>query len=380
MIERRRRQGRDSDASRRRGLKPLRCLLALVSLFWLFPPLFAQGSPLKSDEQVILFPTTARLDETGATWIVPVHGWVFEAEETSLWRRAVVEGLLKGLELEPEVAGEALFRERARMFLVDNEGGKRLRLGIGGQVVTVGPSASNGHFTGLARVLRANLAAEEGGGWAALELVMPEGDARRFTGSVRLGAARGLSLISDIDDTIKVSEVTDKQALLANTFLRPYQAVPGMAAVYRRWAADGAVFHYISPSPWQLFPAPSPFLAEQDFPAGSFHLKTFRLKDRTFLDLFAAPAAYKVPLIEGLLADFPGRHFVLVGDSSEQDPEIYAAVAARHPERVRHIFIRDVSPGGDAADRFARAFRAIPRKRWTVFTDARRLPAMPFEE
>ena len=117
---------------RRRRLKFLRHLPALVSLFWLFPPLLAQGSPLKSDEQVILFPTTARLDETGANWIVPIHGWIFEAEETSLWRRALVEGLLKGLELDPEVVGEALFRERARMFLVDNERAKRLQLRIGG--------------------------------------------------------------------------------------------------------------------------------------------------------------------------------------------------------------------------------------------------------
>lgn len=355
-------------------------LLALASLFWLFAPLLAAGSPLKSDEQVILFPTTARLDETGANWIVPIHGWVFELEETSLWRRALVAGLLKGLELDPEVADEALFRERARLFLVDNERGKRLQLHIGGQVLSVGPSEPNGHFTGLARVPRDQLAPGEGGGWSALDLVMPEGDERRFTGAVRLVGARGLSVISDIDDTIKVSEVTDKQALLANTFLRPYQAVPGMAEAYRRWAAEGAVFHYLSASPWQLYPVLAPFLAEQGFPAGSFHLKTFRLKDRSFFDLFGAPEAYKVPLIEGLLADFPGRRFVLVGDSSELDPEIYATVAARHPEQVRHIFIRDVAPDGDAADRFAQTFQALPRELWTVFTDARRLPAMPPEE
>ena len=63
----------------------------------------------------------------------------------------------------------------------------------------------------------------------------------------------------------------------------------------------------------------------------------------------------------------PGRSFVLVGDSVEQDPEVYAELYRRHPTQVRHIAIRVVSPGREA--RLPQVFAAVPRERWTVFED-----------
>jgi phosphatidate phosphatase APP1 len=63
---------------------------------------------------------------------------------------------------------------------------------------------------------------------------------------------KGLSVVSDIDDTIKISSVTVKEELMANTFFRPWRAVPGMAALYQQWGQEGAVFHYVSNSPWPL--------------------------------------------------------------------------------------------------------------------------------
>jgi UDP-N-acetylmuramoylalanine--D-glutamate ligase len=48
------------------------------------------------------------------------------------------------------------------------------------------------------------------------------------------------------------------------------------------------------------------------------------------------------------------RAVVLIGDSGEQDPEIYAEVVRRHPQAVRMIYIRNVNPDPariDAMDR-----------------------------
>jgi len=39
--------------------------------------------------------------------------------------------------------------------------------------------------------------------------------------------------VSDIDDTIKLSFVTDKPLFIKNTLLREFQAVPGMAELYK---------------------------------------------------------------------------------------------------------------------------------------------------
>lgn len=352
--------------------------LSAAALF-LAEPTMVQGSPIKADEDVILFPTTAYLDQAAGQWVIPFHGWIFEPEEDSIWRAALVSSLVEALEVDENSVEQELFRTRARMFLVDNERGKRLVARIGGQGYAVAASTPNGHIRDVARIARSRVQVYESRGWAPVEIVMPERDRRRFRGAVWLAGPTGLSVISDIDDTIKVSNVTDKEALLANTFLRPFRAVPGMAETYRRWAAAGAAFHYLSASPWQLYPAISSFLAEQDFPDGSYHLKTFRLKDRTFFDLFGAPEAYKVPLIEGLLRNYPGRRFLLIGDSSEKDPEIYAAVAARYPEQVAHIFIRDVGAAASSGDRFTRIFQAMPPDRWTVFRDARELLEVSLE-
>ena len=47
-------------------------------------------------------------------------------------------------------------------------------------------------------------------------------------GIAYLYPAQGISVVSDIDDTIKDSSVGDKRELLANTFLRKFRSIDGM--------------------------------------------------------------------------------------------------------------------------------------------------------
>jgi phosphatidate phosphatase APP1 len=46
--------------------------------------------------------------------------------------------------------------------------------------------------------------------------------------------------------------------------------------------------------------------------------------------------------IRRLLQTFPHLPFVLIGDSGEQDPEIYRAVVKEYPKRIRVIYVRSV--------------------------------------
>ena len=178
----------------------------------------------------------------------------------------------------------------------------------------------------------------------------------------------GLSVISDIDDTVKVTQVADREKMLRNTFLRSYVAVPGMADLYRQWARRGATFHYISASPWQLYEPLYTFMEARGFPAGSFLLKTFYWKDSRFMSLFVDPMEYKLASIDPVLRLYPRRRFVLVGDSGEKDPEAYGELARRYPEQIVRILIRAV--GGEARDlgRFREAFKDVPQDKWVVFT------------
>ena len=58
-----------------------------------------------------------------------------------------------------------------------------------------------------------------------------------------------------------------------------------MAALYQRWESQGAEFHYVTASPWQLYPTLIEFIGAEGFPRGSMHMRSVRLKDRTvFMD------------------------------------------------------------------------------------------------
>lgn len=326
----------------------------------------ALASKLKSDEAIIFFPTAAHLDASDGHWVVPLHAWVFEPVHESLLLDSTLNALAWTLEIEDDVRRSEIFRDRARWFLVDNERGKTVVVdGFTGQ--SVGQSGPDGHIESTLRFKSPGMA---DGTWQPYKADMRLTGGRLFHGAAQFVRPEGVSVVSDIDDTIKISEVTDKKKLLENTFLKPFRAAPGMAAAYQRLSARGAVFHYVSSSPWQLFPPLRDFMSGADFPGGSFHLRRFRLKDESFFKFLQSSEHSKPPVIAELLARWPKRQFILIGDSGEHDPEIYAGIARANPGRIRHIYIRDVT-GQDAGDaRYAQSFAGLPEGSWTVFTDA----------
>jgi phosphatidate phosphatase APP1 len=79
--------------------------------------------------------------------------------------------------------------------------------------------------------------------------------------------------------------------------------------------------------------------------------------------------------IEPLLKDFPDRRFVLIGDSGEKDPEIYGAMARKHPEQIARILIRDVTGQSAGATRYTRAFVDVPKDHWRIFKEPSEIQA-----
>jgi len=342
----------------------------LVLSAFLFLQSVASASPVKRDEEIVFFPTAARLSADLRHWVVPIHAWVFEPVRNSLKRRAALGALALGLGLDSTATDSALFRERAGWFLVESEGGRRLEVTLVHQ--QLGPTSSNGHLQADLHLQRIASGPERRSFTLGYAAVLPRDDLRRFAGTSIAVAPKGLSVVSDIDDTIKISHVRDKSELLANTFLNSFEAAPGMAEAYERLAGEGAdtVFHYVSSSPWQLYPPLRKFMDTTGFPPGSFHLKEFRVKDRTFFNMFKSSTETKPPVINRLLANYQQRSFILIGDSGEHDPEIYGEIARAHPGRIRHIYIRKVTPEGPDAARYKAAFADLPASTWTVFEDA----------
>lgn len=345
---------------------------------WLIILLFlraagAQSSDIAKDERIVLFPTFAQQSDDGETWSISVHGWIFEDQraETSV---KLLEGLL-GLDDEiKDPAQRKLLRQRLGAFVVDNERHKDPVIVIGAHKFVAAPSAKNGHFRQqvvlpVGEVERIRKAQGDPPGRLTFRIATRPDDPRTFAGRLHLLAPHGLSVISDIDDTIRVTNVRDRKAMLVNTLLLPYRPVPGIADVYTHWARhDGAEFHYVSASPYQLYEPLAEFMTASGFPEGTFHLKMVRVMDRTIFDLFDSAEEYKPGQIEPILQRYPRRTFVCVGDSSEQDPEVYGALARKYPQ-IRRIFIRDLNEEGPDAPRYAEAFRGLPAGTWKVFKD-----------
>jgi hypothetical protein len=324
----------------------------------------APAAELKPDEELLFFPTYAWRSPDGSGWTAELHAWVFEPERDSVKRGFLLDRLENALGLSKGASESGIFRERAAAFIADNERGKRIRVRLGDRLFDLGKTGADGHVRS-----RLGLRTPPGAGpWVEY---LEEG--AEFAGRVQLLEPEGVLVVSDIDDTIKVSRVRDRRALLEHTFLKPFEAVEGMPELYRSWAARGAAFHYVSASPWQLYSPIAGFLRAAGYPEGSFHMKRFRWKDRAVLDLFGGQEDYKRKAIEPVLRAFPRRRFLLVGDSGEQDPEIFGALARDFPAQISAVYIRDVSGEPASAPRYGKAFAGVPAERWRVFSSASEL-------
>ena len=340
--------------------------VSLATSLVLVRPLEADDemSRIKSDEHVVFFPTVARLSVDTRHWVVPIHGWIFEPENGDLVREAALRKLISN-----DKPSTKLFNQRIRLFLTDNERGKRIGVRLGDQQQVLEASGPDGHFTGTMHVPVSTDQHRVTGEQLQYQAVTHSNDEREFIGVTYCLPSQGISVISDIDDTIKITEVTDKAKLLENTFFREFRAADGMAQVYQRWADDGADFHFVSASPWQLFEPLSAFARDAGFPDASFHLRKFRLKDVNLLNLNEDPVNYKLAKIEPLLKAFPQRVFILVGDSGEKDPDVYGILARRYPDQIQAIFIRDVTGDRRDAERYRESFRDVNPGMWQVFRD-----------
>lgn len=321
------------------------------------------ASPIKPDEEVVFFPGIESRTSGGA-WELEIRGWIFERES----RFGAAELFRKVLDVSWDDLSEEerlLYDERTALFLIDAERGKQIPIQIGRRTFTLPRSDRTGHFSGVVRIAESALQ-KNADGTVTFRAVTKEKDAREFTGQIHLIEPEGWSVISDIDDTIKVSHVLDKKELLRKTFLKDFTPVPGMAELYQHWATNQSVaFHYLSSSPSQLFPPLNEFIEQNDFPSGSFHLRV--LDWRTEWQNNSASRAHKLAVIESLIKRFKQRRFILVGDSGESDPEIYGRMARKYPNNVVKILIRNVTGQAADAERFQKVFRNIPGSKWQLF-------------
>ena len=158
-----------------------------------------------------------------------------------------------------------------------------------------------------------------------------------------------LVVVSDMDDTVLQSNVTNLLRAARTMFLenaRTRLPFPGIAAFYQALRAGRAgtgrnPVYYVSSSPWNLYDVLVEFLDAQGIPVGPLLLR----------DMDLGPGAlggehhhtHKREMVRHVLNAHPGVPALLVGDSGQEDPEIYRDVVAEFPGRIQAVYIRNVT-------------------------------------
>lgn len=153
-------------------------------------------------------------------------------------------------------------------------------------------------------------------------------------------------VISDIDDTILHSFISNKFiqfCTLMFTSVEKRKAVDNMMQLIKDFSEAGSASFYLSNSEQNLYPLIYRFLINNHFPAGPIFLKHLRrIKDLWRDKKFPSRDLHKLTQLEQIIDLFPDKHYVLIGDNTQDDLRIYLSIARKYPRLIRHIIIREV--------------------------------------
>ena len=203
--------------------------------------------------------------------------------------------------------------------------------------------------------------------------------------NITFAKPKGWAVLSDIDDTIKKTLTSSPVGILKTTFAEEPEPIKGMPELYKHIVQklDNPPFWYLSASPYNLYPFLREF-RETYYPSG-----TMILRDASWMNLAGFLAnltqgteSYKVDRLEKVHTWFPKRKFIVIGDSTQTDPESYGEAYRRHPKWIGAIYIRKVTGVAEMdenkkndPERFEKAFKGVPKDIWYVFEDPQELYA-----
>ncbi len=171
-------------------------------------------------------------------------------------------------------------------------------------------------------------------------------------------------VISDIDDTILISHSTDiakklRLMLLKNAVTRlPFEGVKSFYRALSKGTSDTQICNpifYVSSSEWNLYDLLATFCQHQNIPRGPFLLREVRINFTRMWKSGGGNHGHKIEKIRHILSFHPDKEFILIGDSGQQDAELYGQIALECEGRIKSIYIRDVrNSRHNAVDEIAR--------------------------
>lgn len=158
-----------------------------------------------------------------------------------------------------------------------------------------------------------------------------------------------LLVISDIDDTVMYTGVANKLRMLHRLFVKQAHqrmAFPGVAAFYQALHAGESgqakrPILYVSRGPWSIYEMLEEFFQLNQIPVGPIlFLREWGISWRKPWPRRAED--HKYDLIQQMLSMRDDLPCVLIGDSGQHDPEVYARIVHEFPQRIRAVYIRRV--------------------------------------
>ncbi|KAF2102230.1 hypothetical protein NA57DRAFT_35607 [Rhizodiscina lignyota] len=153
----------------------------------------------------------------------------------------------------------------------------------------------------------------------------------------------GFTIISDIDDILRVTKIYEPKEGLLNSFARPFTPWLNMPSIYANWSRSlpNMHFHYLTTTPEQITRNYMDFIYKT-YPGGSFDTRPLNFSD------VSATLSIRKFLLDKIFATFPERKFILVADTSNSDVmKDYPQLAHDHPSQVQCIFLRNTSATDD---------------------------------
>jgi phosphatidate phosphatase APP1 len=157
--------------------------------------------------------------------------------------------------------------------------------------------------------------------------------------------------ISDIDDTVLVSHSADTTKKLRVMFTKNPRSRKTFADVVKFYQLLSLThttpdllnpFFYVSSSEWNLYDYLNEFFKHNDLPKGAFLLNQIK-KWYQLVKTGKTKHEGKLVRVVRILQAFPKQKFVLLGDNSQKDPEIYMTLANKYSEQIAAIYIRNIS-------------------------------------
>ncbi|MBL7699727.1 MAG: DUF2183 domain-containing protein [Chitinophagaceae bacterium] len=193
-------------------------------------------------------------------------------------------------------------------------------------------------------------------GWHKVNVVLAEGVVQRYhgtvagEGSIYVPHSGQYAIISDIDDTFLISHSSDlRKRLFVLLTENAYSRKPfdGVVKHYQALAYAGSKsgepnpFFYVSSSEWNLYDYIREFCKKNELPEGIFLLNKLKRVSQAWK---TGQNRHKTKFfrISRILEAFPAQDFILLGDDSQQDPEIYAALTEHFPGQVKAVYLRNV--------------------------------------